>query len=39
LRLHKLATLRCSSLARYLGAVNSQTQSIVASELKDLLQL
>jgi mRNA interferase MazF len=39
LRLHKLATIHCSSLARYLGVVDSQTQSIVASKLRDLLQL
>lgn len=39
LRLHKLATIHCSSLARYLGVVDSQTRSIVASELKDLLEL
>jgi mRNA interferase MazF len=39
LRLHKLATIHCSSLARYLGVVDSQTQSVVASKLRDLLQL
>jgi mRNA interferase MazF len=39
LRLHKLATIHCSSLARYLGVVDSQTQSIVASKLRELLQL
>ena len=39
LRLHKLVTIHCSTLARYLGTVDSQTQSIVASRLRDLLQL
>jgi mRNA interferase MazF len=39
LRLHKLATIHCSSLARYLGTVDSSTQSAVTSKLKDLLQL
>jgi mRNA interferase MazF len=39
LRLHKLATIHCSSLARYLGTVDSPTQSAVTSKLKDLLQL
>jgi hypothetical protein len=39
LRLHKLATIHCSSLARFLGAVDSRTKSVVASKLRDLLQL
>ena len=39
LRLHKLATIHCSSLARYLGSVDSRTWSEVASKLKDLLRL
>jgi mRNA-degrading endonuclease toxin of MazEF toxin-antitoxin module len=39
LRLHKLATIHCSSLARYLGVIDSQTQNIVASKLRELLQL
>jgi mRNA interferase MazF len=39
LRLHKLATIHCSSLARYLGVVDSRTWSAVASKLKDLLGL
>ena len=39
LRLHKLATLHCSSLARYLGVVDNRTWSAVASKLKDLLSL
>lgn len=39
LRLHKLATIHCSSLARYLGAVDTRTWSVVASKLRDLLRL
>ena len=39
LRLHKLATLHCSSLARYLGTVGNPTRTVVASKLKDLLKL
>jgi mRNA interferase MazF len=39
LRLHKLATLHCSSLARYLGVVDKRTWTVVASKLKDLLKL
>jgi mRNA interferase MazF len=39
LRLHKLATIHCSSLARYLGVVDSQTKNIAASKLRELLQL
>jgi mRNA interferase MazF len=39
LRLHKLATIHCSSLARYLGILDTSSQAIVASKLKDLLQL
>ena len=39
LRLHKLATLYCSSLARYLGVVDNQTWSVAASKLKNLLKL
>ena len=39
LRLHKLATIHCSSLARYLGVVDSAARSMVASKLRDLLQL
>ena len=39
LRLHKLATIHCSSLARYLGVVDKRTWSAVASKLKDLLRL
>ena len=39
LRLHKLATIHCSSLARYLGVVDSHAWSEVASKLTDLLRL
>ena len=39
LRLHKLATIHCSSLARYLGTVSAETQSTVQAKLGELLQL
>lgn len=39
LRLHKLATIHSSSLARYLGVVDAATQRAVAEKLKDLLKL
>jgi mRNA interferase MazF len=39
LRLHKLATIHCSTLARYLGAVGAATQTVVANKLRDLLPL
>jgi len=39
LRLHKLATIHCSSLARYLGVIDNRTWSGVVSKLKDLLKL
>ena len=39
LRLHKLATIHSSSLARYLGTIDPSTQSAVASKLRDLLKL
>ena len=39
LRLHKLATIHCSSLARYLGMVDNSAWIAVASKLKDLLRL
>jgi mRNA interferase MazF len=39
LRLHKLATIHCSSLARYLGAVDSRAWPSVASRLRALLGL
>jgi len=37
LRLHKLATIHCSSLARYLGVVAPSTQSTVTNKLRELL--
>jgi hypothetical protein len=37
--LHKLATIHCSSLARYLGAINPATTSVVATKLKNILNL
>jgi mRNA interferase MazF len=39
LRLHKLATIHSSSLARYLGAIDSATLAAVAGKLKQLLGL
>ena len=39
LRLHKLATIHCTSLARHLGVIDSSTQSTVSAKLKDLLRL
>jgi len=39
LRLHKLATIHSSSLARYLGTIDSATVAIVATKLKHLLTL
>ncbi len=39
LRLHKLATIHSSSLARYLGVVDASTQRTVANKLKALLNL
>jgi mRNA interferase MazF len=39
LRLHKLATIHCSSLARYLGKLDSAAWTAVTSKLKDLLNL
>jgi mRNA interferase MazF len=39
LRLHKLATIHDSNLARYLGRTSSETQGIVQAKLRDLLQL
>ena len=38
LRLHKLATIHCASLARHLGAIEAPTQTTVATKLKDLLK-
>ena len=34
LRLHKLATLHCSSLARHLGVIDSATSTAVANKLR-----
>jgi hypothetical protein len=39
LRLHKLATIHCSSLARSLGRLSVPVMSIVTGKLKELLQL
>ena len=39
LRLHKLATIHCSSLARFLGVLNAASYAVVVSKLKDLLRL
>jgi PemK-like protein. len=39
LRLHKLATLHCSSLARRLGALDSNQHSVVGAKLRTLLEL
>ena len=39
LRLHKLATIHVSSLARHLGAIDAATMSIVSSKLRSLLTL
>ena len=39
LRLHKLATIHASSLARYLGVVSPQIMNEVHSKLRGLLQV
>ena len=39
LRLHKLATIHCSSLVRHLGSVDLSTQATVTAKLKTLLQI
>src|ERR1700733_6038813 len=39
LRLHKLATIHCSSLARQLGALESAQHAVVARKLRTLLKL
>ncbi|MBV9300593.1 MAG: hypothetical protein JOY62_00845 [Acidobacteriaceae bacterium] len=39
LRLHKLATIHCSSLARSLGEFQPPAQSVVSAKLKALLNL
>jgi|SRR5271170_3726405 len=39
LRLHKLATIHSSGLARYLGTLDFSTQRTVADKLRDFLRL
>jgi mRNA interferase MazF len=39
LRLHKLATIHCSSLARLLGSLDSSGMNVVTTKLKGLLRL
>jgi mRNA-degrading endonuclease toxin of MazEF toxin-antitoxin module len=39
LRLHKLATIHSSSLARYLGKIDSAALATVANKLRQLLAL
>ena len=39
LRLHKLATIHCSSLARSLGTLDPQIRALVNNKLKQLLGL
>jgi hypothetical protein len=39
LRLHKLATIHVSSLARHLGALDVDQQAVVAAKLRALLGL
>jgi mRNA interferase MazF len=39
LRLHKLATIHCSSLARRLGDIGPAHQTLIASKIKALLGL
>lgn len=39
LRLHKLATIHCSSLARYLGTLDNPAWNVARSKLKALLNL
>jgi mRNA interferase MazF len=39
LRLHKLATIHCSSLARYLGNMDGAAWSTVVTKLRELLDL
>jgi mRNA interferase MazF len=36
LRLHKLATIHCSSLARSLGTIDPHTRAVVQTKLQDL---
>jgi mRNA interferase MazF len=37
LRLHKLATIHCSSLVRRLGTIGPSAQSTAANKLRDIL--
>ena len=37
LRMHKLATIHCSSLVRHLGAITPSARKMVADKLGDLL--
>lgn len=39
LRLHKLATIHSSSLARYLGAIEGSTYRVIVDKLRQLLNL
>ena len=39
LRLHKLATIHVSSLARHLGEIDGSTLSMASGKLRDLLKL
>lgn len=39
LRLHKLATIHTSSLARYLGTLDAVAQDLVSIKLRELLKL
>ena len=39
LRLHKLATIHTSSLARYLGSLEAAAQRAVSAKLRELLEL
>jgi mRNA interferase MazF len=39
LRLHKLATIHCSSLARHLGVLDVPARNTMASKLRNLLTL
>ena len=39
LRLHKMATIHCTSLARYLGAIDPAAWNLVVAKLKDLLHI
>jgi mRNA interferase MazF len=39
LRLHKLATIHASNLARYLGALDASAYSVVTAKLRQLLAI